>query len=67
MEQHPQGDIPYKDPSNEIGEKVQYLSENDSRPTPSVSLPLIQFVDRTVEAERRLMEAEFRRCSEALV
>lgn len=42
------------------------MSENDSRPIPLVRLPLVQFIDRTVEAERRLTEAEFRRCAAAL-
>jgi len=56
----------YEHPSDEIGKKVQYLNENDSRPTPSVSLSLIQLIDRTVEAERRLTEGEFRRCTDAL-
>jgi hypothetical protein len=42
------------------------MNENDSRPTPLVPLPLVQFVDRTLEAERRLMDAEFRRCDAAL-
>jgi len=45
---------------------VQYLSENDSRPTPFVSLPLVDLIDRTVEAERELTEAEFRRLAAAL-
>jgi len=58
--------IHYEDPSDEIGEKVQYLSENDSRPTPFVSLPLVQFIDRTVATERRWTEAEFRRYADAL-
>jgi len=58
--------IHYKDPADEIGEKVQEMSENDSRPTQSVSVSLVQFIDRAVEAERRLTEAEFRRCAEML-
>jgi len=37
------------------------MSESASRPTVLVPSPLIQFIDRTFEAERRLMEAEFRR------
>ncbi len=45
---------------------MQYLNENDSRPTPLVSLPLVELIDRTVEAERRSAEAEFRRCADAL-
>ena len=55
-----------EDPSDEIGEKVQYLSENHSRPTPFVSLPLVELIDRTVEAERRSTEAELRRCADGL-
>jgi hypothetical protein len=58
--------IHYEDRGDEVGDKVQYMSENDSRPTPLVSVPLIQFIDRIVEAERRLTEAEFRRCAAAL-
>ena len=42
------------------------MSENDSRRTPLVPFPLVQFIDRTVEAERRLTEAEFRRHAAAL-
>ncbi len=37
------------------------MSAHDLRPTPLVPLPLVQFVDRTLEAERRLTEAELRR------
>src|SRR5208282_6307697 len=36
------------------------MSENDSRPTLFVPLPLVQFIDRTIEAERKVTEAEFR-------
>ncbi len=42
------------------------MSENDSRRTLLVPLPLVQFIDRTLEAERMLTEAEFRRCGAAL-
>jgi hypothetical protein len=42
------------------------MSENDSRRTPFVRLPLLQFIDRTLEAERKATEAEFRRCDAAL-
>jgi hypothetical protein len=42
------------------------MSENDSCRTPPVPLLLTQFVDRTVEAERRVTEAEFRRLAAAL-
>lgn len=55
-----------KDPTDEVGKKVQSMSENDSHPTPLVPLPLVQFIDRTVEAERRVTEAEFRRFAAAL-
>lgn len=37
------------------------MSENNSRPTSLVPLPLVEFVDRIFEAERRWAEAEFRR------
>jgi hypothetical protein len=42
------------------------MSEHDSRATPLVPLPLVQFVDRTLETERRLTEAEFQRRDDAL-
>jgi hypothetical protein len=42
------------------------MSGNDSRPTPLVPLPLVQFVDRTLEAERRFLEAELRHRDAAL-
>jgi hypothetical protein len=42
------------------------MSQNDSRPTPLVSLRLVELIDRTVEAERRSTQAEFRRCADAL-
>jgi len=42
------------------------MSENDLRPTLFIPLPLVQFIDRTIEAERKLTEAEFRRCDAAL-
>ncbi len=42
------------------------MSENGSRPTPRVRLALVEFIDRTLEAERRWTEAEFRRCAAAL-
>ncbi len=42
------------------------MSENDSRPTPFVPLPLVQFIDRTLEVERKLTEAEFQRRDAAL-
>ncbi len=37
------------------------MSENDSRPTLFVPLALVRFIDRTLEAERKMTEAEFRR------
>jgi preprotein translocase subunit SecF len=37
------------------------MSAHDLHPIPLVPLPLVQFVDRTLEAERRLTEAELRR------
>ena len=37
------------------------MSEKDSRTTPLVPLSLVQFIDRTLDAERRSIEAEFRR------
>ncbi|MGB8012381.1 MAG: hypothetical protein WCF68_12240 [Terriglobales bacterium] len=39
---------------------------NNSRPAPFVPLPLVQFIDRAFEAERRAMQAEFRRFDAAL-
>ena len=36
------------------------MSENNSRPTPRVLLPLIEFIDRSLVAERKWTEAEFR-------
>jgi hypothetical protein len=50
-----------KQPSDEIEGKVQSMSESDSRPTPFVPLPVVQFIDRTLEAERKWTEAEFQR------
>ncbi len=37
------------------------MSESAARPNLQVPSPLMQFIDRTFEAERRLTEAEFRR------
>ncbi len=42
------------------------MSEKDSPPAPPASLALLQFIDRTLEAERKATEAEFRRCDAAL-
>jgi len=42
------------------------MSENDSRPAPFVPLPLVQFIDRTLEAERKVTESEFRHRDAAL-
>jgi|ERR1700687_3681001 len=50
----------------EIEEKVQPTSVNDSNPTLFASLPLVQFIDRTLEIERKSVGAEFRRCDAAL-
>ena len=55
-----------KHANDEIEEKAQQMSENDSHQMPLVPLRLVQFVDRTVEAERRVTEAEFRRLAAAL-
>ena len=42
------------------------MSENDSRRTLLVPLPLVQFIDRTLEAERKVTESEFRHRDAAL-
>ncbi|MGA7080516.1 MAG: hypothetical protein WBQ43_10015 [Terriglobales bacterium] len=42
------------------------MSGNDTRPAPVVPLFLVQFIDRTFEAERKMTEAEFRRRDAAL-
>ena len=42
------------------------MSENDLRPAPFVPLPLVQFIDRTLEAERKVTESEFRHRDAAL-
>jgi len=42
------------------------MSDHDSGPPPLFSLPLIQFLDRTLEADRKATEAEFRRRDAAL-
>ena len=42
------------------------MSENGSRPAPRVRLALVEFIDRTLEAERRWTEAEFRRRDAAM-
>jgi hypothetical protein len=55
-----------KHPNVEIEEKVQPMSANDSSPSPVVPLPFVQFIDRTIEAERRLTEDEFLRRDDAL-
>jgi len=52
--------------NDEIEEKARQMSEYESRPTQLLSLPLVQFIDRALGAERKLMEAEFRRCHAAL-
>jgi hypothetical protein len=53
-------------PNKEIEEKVQQMSENNSRPSLSVSLLLVQFIDRALEAERKMTESEFRHRDAAL-
>jgi hypothetical protein len=40
---------------------VQQVNENDSHPALLVPLPVIQFIDRTLEAERKWADAEFQR------
>src|SRR5271165_7239148 len=52
--------------NDEIEEMARQMSEYESRPTLLLSLPLVQLIDRAVGAERKLMEAEFRRCNAAL-
>ena len=42
------------------------MSASESRRLPSVSLPLFQFIDQTLETARKATEAEFRRCDAAL-
>jgi len=42
------------------------MSENDSHAAPFVPLPLLQFIDRALEAERKMMESEFRHRDAAL-
>ncbi len=42
------------------------MSAKDPSPTPYVSSPLFQSIDRALEAERKVTEAEFRRCDAAL-
>ncbi len=42
------------------------MSENDMRAAPVVPPFVIQFIDRTLEAERKMTEAEFRRRDAAL-
>jgi hypothetical protein len=51
---------------DEIEEKVRQMGEHDSRQTRLVELPLVEFVDQTLETERRWTEAEFRRRDAAL-
>jgi|SRR5271165_6370736 len=53
-------------PKVEIEERVRSMSEDDSRRIPFVPLSLVQFIDRTLEAERRAMEIEFQRRDAAL-
>jgi hypothetical protein len=42
------------------------MSASDPSPTQFVPLPLLQFIDRTLDAERKATAAEFRRCDAAL-
>jgi hypothetical protein len=42
------------------------MNANDPTPIPLDSFPLIQFIDRTLEAERKATAAEIRRCDAAL-
>src|SRR5580658_8194810 len=42
------------------------MRENELHATPLVPLPCVQFIDRALEAERRSVEAEFRRCDAEL-
>ncbi len=51
---------------DEIEEKVRQMGEHDSQQTRLVELPLVEFVDQTLETERRWTEAEFRRRDAAL-
>ncbi|MGO9865019.1 MAG: hypothetical protein ACLPLR_15530 [Terriglobales bacterium] len=55
-----------KHSSDEIREERRRLGEFDSRQSPRVPLPLLEFVDRTVEGERRWTEAELRRLDAAM-
>jgi Rps23 Pro-64 3,4-dihydroxylase Tpa1-like proline 4-hydroxylase len=47
-------------------EKKGIMSANDPGLGRFGSLPLLHFIDRTLEAERKATEAEFRRCDAAL-
>jgi hypothetical protein len=58
--------IHYEYPSAEAEEKERSMSEHDLRPTLFVPLPLVQFIDRNLEAARTATESEFRRCDAAL-
>jgi hypothetical protein len=55
-----------KQPREEIEEEARKMGDFDSRQSPLVPLPLVEFIDRTLEAERRWAEAEFRRGDTAL-
>jgi preprotein translocase subunit SecF len=55
-----------KHKNDEIEEMAGQMSDCESRPTVSLSLSLVRLIDRAVETERKLTEAEFRRCDAAL-
>jgi hypothetical protein len=42
------------------------MSASDPSPTQLAPLPLVQFIDRMLDAERKATAAEFRRCDAAL-
>jgi hypothetical protein len=50
--------------NNEIEEGVRQM--NNLHPSLFVPLPVVQFIDRTIEVERMSTRAEFRRCDAAL-
>jgi hypothetical protein len=55
-----------KHSSDEVEEEARTMGKFDSRQAPLVPLPLVEFIDRTLEAERRWAEAELRRHDTAL-
>jgi hypothetical protein len=54
-----------KSPDDEI-DKKEHMNVNDPSLVRVASPSLLQFIDRTVKAERKVTEAEFRRCDAAL-